>query len=144
MFRLAFILSVLVLFIQVYGDDENDPLPDDIKENILLQDRLYDLLIDDREAGQCGIQESYLTCAHVNHCTNEQCPQNQHCCRTQKCGDICLCKPHPENCSQFCTYGYKTGPDGCYTCSCNPLNLKRLLRRLMDKKDTQSSKEGEM
>ncbi|XP_052084235.1 uncharacterized protein LOC127721508 isoform X2 [Mytilus californianus] len=99
MTRLAFILSVLVLVVQVYGD-ENDLLPDDAGEDILSQDRLYDLMLDDR-----------------------------------------VCKPHPDNCSKFCSNGHKTGPDGCYTCDCEPFNLKRLLRRLIDKKDKQSSTE---
>ncbi|XP_052084234.1 uncharacterized protein LOC127721508 isoform X1 [Mytilus californianus] len=140
MTRLAFILSVLVLVVQVYGD-ENDLLPDDAGEDILSQDRLYDLMLDDRGVNPCNIQESYLKCPGENYCYKDQCPSGQHCCSTQKCGNICLCKPHPDNCSKFCSNGHKTGPDGCYTCDCEPFNLKRLLRRLIDKKDKQSSTE---
>ncbi|VDH96129.1 Hypothetical predicted protein [Mytilus galloprovincialis] len=124
---------------------ESSQLPVDKEDNSLLnlKERLYDLMLEDREINSCGIQDAYLNCANVNFCQshNNICPSGQHCCSTTLCGNICLCKPTPDNCPVYCTYGYKTGLDGCYICDCNPINLKRLLRRILDKKEKQPTQE---
>ncbi|CAG2232994.1 unnamed protein product [Mytilus edulis] len=166
MYRVALILLIVYSVVQVYGR-ESSQLPVDKEDNSLLnlKERLYDLMLEDREINSCGIQDAYLNCANINFCQshNNICPSGQHCCSTTLCGNICLCKPTPDNCPIYCTYGYmdirrdsiikgtegyKTGSDGCYTCDCNQISmypflkdLKRLLRRILDKKEKQPTQE---
>ncbi|XP_076080764.1 uncharacterized protein LOC143051738 [Mytilus galloprovincialis] len=144
MYRVALILLIVYSVVQVYGRESSQlPVDKEDKSLLNLKERLYDLMLEDREINSCGIQDAYLNCANVNFCQshNNICPSGQHCCSTTLCGNICLCKPTPDNCPIYCTYGYKTGLDGCYICDCNPINLKRLLRRILDKKEKQPTQE---